>query len=526
MGGKKRTRATCEEEKRAKRIHLNLENPIDLVAGLCRVAHGKALEFLTRYLTHEYVLALCTVNANIKAFVSARISHFKFTKKELNFSEMPDLVARQWGEITSVRYLRELAQKACQNGHAVILRALLEYYDLRPDHKTYNLFHLAQCSYPCMKVLLGWEGQNGERVYIAEKTFQRILYSLVLDSSLLKLLLVRGKEFRLPPITYRATIIRMNEMDLLQIMLEDGRFLFDSFHFRVAVEERNPRAVELLLKHTTFDATNYNVRSSFSMAIKSMSEEIVVLCLRDGRFDPNKVYPVSSQKIAKILLADSRFELRSRLTLLHTACKRGWTELVSIFLKDPRIKMTDWKSEWSVLEEAVSARSTEILSMLLQHTPFTVGLHSAMAKAIELFDLEALRLLVEHKKDIDLCPVLKYACSRPIRAMPLVKFLLAQPNIDPSIGSNAALNFSCRAGDINLVRKLLADSRVDPSNPKHLWAATCYEHWEIAMELTRDIRVDPTGHNNYLMRKLLETGKREFFRKLLQHPKIKDDLGV
>jgi len=80
-----------------------------------------------------------------------------------------------------------------------------------------------------------------------------------------------------------------------------------------------------------------------------------------------------------------------------------------------------------------------------------------------------------------------------------VKELIQDLRVDPSVKDNRAICVSAQHGHVEVVRLLLKDSRVDPStryNYAICWAAA-RGHVEVVKLLLKDSRVDPSAHNNY-----------------------------
>ena len=80
----------------------------------------------------------------------------------------------------------------------------------------------------------------------------------------------------------------------------------------------------------------------------------------------------------------------------------------------------------------------------------------------------------------------------------------------------------CKSGDIDKVKELLKDPRVDPSC-RNNWAirlSSEFGHLDVVRELLKDSRVDPSDRNNYAIRFSSEWGHMGVVRELLKDPRI------
>jgi hypothetical protein len=80
----------------------------------------------------------------------------------------------------------------------------------------------------------------------------------------------------------------------------------------------------------------------------------------------------------------------------------------------------------------------------------------------------------------------------------IIRLLLKDSRVDPSVQSNYALTHSASSGYTNIVELLLKDKRVDPSDD-HDWAiryASINGHWDIVKLLLKDERINPAVDQN------------------------------
>ena len=101
-----------------------------------------------------------------------------------------------------------------------------------------------------------------------------------------------------------------------------------------------------------------------------------------------------------------------------------------------------------------------------------------------------------------------------------VKRLLKDPRVDPSATNNYAIIWASVANHYEIVKLLLKDPRVDPRAA--IGAASRNGHLETVKLLLEDPRVDPRVNNYYAIRQATEYGHDEVAKLLLNHPLIKN----
>lgn len=92
----------------------------------------------------------------------------------------------------------------------------------------------------------------------------------------------------------------------------------------------------------------------------------------------------------------------------------------------------------------------------------------------------------------------------------IVKLLLEDEQVDPSDDNNYALKLACESGHLEIVRLLLEDKRVDPSDSYYsydsLAIASEKGHLDIVELLIYDERADPSADNNMSIRLASKNG--------------------
>jgi hypothetical protein len=137
---------------------------------------------------------------------------------------------------------------------------------------------------------------------------------------------------------------------------------------------------------------------------------------------------------------------------------------------------------------------------------------------------EILQLLMSNG-EFDATSVLKHAVFR--QKPQIVRVLLDNERVDPTVENNEALISAIEIGDIEIFKMLLNDKRVDPSaNRNYALRTAAYEgEDEIVMLLLMDRRTDPTDANNDAWQAAVEGNKFTVVDLLLQDGRVDPTVG-
>jgi len=104
----------------------------------------------------------------------------------------------------------------------------------------------------------------------------------------------------------------------------------------------------------------------------------------------------------------------------------------------------------------------------------------------------------------------------------IVRMLLDDDRIDPSINNDIAIRFASLRGRAGAVRMLLKDGRVDPSSTDNnaIRAASGYGHIEVVHALLEDGRANPSALNNEAIRDASENGYVKVVQLLLEDDRV------
>jgi Ankyrin repeats (3 copies) len=118
-----------------------------------------------------------------------------------------------------------------------------------------------------------------------------------------------------------------------------------------------------------------------------------------------------------------------------------------------------------------------------------------------------------HYQSLEKCTeALRWACEHG--DIDIVRMLLADPRVDPSEASQDAIKWASNEGHMEIVRMLLADPRVDPSADDQiaLRLASHNGHTEIFRTLLADTRVDPSADDQIALTAASHEGHTEIVR--------------
>jgi ankyrin repeat protein len=103
----------------------------------------------------------------------------------------------------------------------------------------------------------------------------------------------------------------------------------------------------------------------------------------------------------------------------------------------------------------------------------------------------------------------------------IVCLLLCHPQVDPPLSAFLA---SCENGHTAIAKRLIEDSRVDPSDSTCLVLASENGHTDIVALLLSDPRIDPATQSNLPVITAKEKGYDNIVRLLMQHEKVRRQL--
>lgn len=104
----------------------------------------------------------------------------------------------------------------------------------------------------------------------------------------------------------------------------------------------------------------------------------------------------------------------------------------------------------------------------------------------------------------------------------IVKLLLEDPRVDPSIDHNTPIEYASYSGHSEVVKLLLSDPRVDPSDRDNfIISHTCKRgHLEVIKLLLEDPRVDPSDRDNSPIEAGVIRGYYEIVKLLIEDPRV------
>ena len=168
------------------------------------------------------------------------------------------------------------------------------------------------------------------------------------------------------------------------------------------------------------------------------------------------------EKIVEFLLQKGRLD-DQLYEPFQAACRSGRVSIVKQLLQDPRLKLENWPQ--CGFPDACINRESEIVQMLLQDPRTVVP-----------------------------AEVIVYA-----RGANVIRVLLSDPRVDPSIQSNEAVRLAAYGGDLESVKLLLQDPRVCPTSEAFEGACSS-GYTEIVSLLLNDTRLNPMDRSHEALR--------------------------
>jgi ankyrin repeat protein len=171
-------------------------------------------------------------------------------------------------------------------------------------------------------------------------------------------------------------------------------------------------------------------------------------------------------------------------------------------------------------------RYIDLFKLLLAHPTMSSSLNDILSLAVAHSVEDAVKLLLaENNERMDPSKrdneAIRLACNR--RNEEIIKLLLADKRVDPSVGNGNCIMDSIAKGDLKSVTFLLGiDKRIDPScqQNKPIIFASNAGHLEIVKLLLKDPRVNPADQDNRAIVNASEKGHKEVVELLLADKRV------
>ncbi|KAJ1553031.1 hypothetical protein HK096_009498, partial [Nowakowskiella sp. JEL0078] len=245
-----------------------------------------------------------------------------------------------------------------------------------------------------------------------------------------------------------------------KLMLKDSRIPIRRFPRLLSQAPVTLEIANLLLSDERIDPSS---EDNFSIRCASADGhvEVVKLLLADPRVDPSANYNYAiehaSEKghaaIVKLLLADYRVHQSLEFDYaLERASQNGHVEVVKVLLADARVDPSN--NGYCSIVLASSYGHAEVLKLLLADGIRSSHLSSSLPEPLISLIIESMR----ESMNIGLDNAMLGASS--FGNLEVVKVLIADSRVDPSSRNNKALHRASENGHVEIVKLLLADSRV------------------------------------------------------------------
>ncbi|KAJ3160484.1 hypothetical protein HDU88_007944 [Geranomyces variabilis] len=249
------------------------------------------------------------------------------------------------------------------------------------------------------------------------------------------------------------------------------------------------------------------------------------------------------------------------IDLLSVACRLGKLRVVQFLAKDTRIDaeergrafaMACVHKQEKVIEALLADKDFEFVMdkradgrWLFHGTLFQVKLLLADERTRQYFEWEhamklaidkgneeisffLLQMLVSEPSTYDVDDVMDYAASR--LGLNVIRTMVMDYGVGPSAGDNAAIRAASQGGDVDFVKRLLDDPRVDP-NVRALYGSALdqacrHDQADVLKLLLQDPRTDPAKDGNRAMILACEEGAIKAVKVLLSDPRVDPSQGA
>ncbi len=177
---------------------------------------------------------------------------------------------------------------------------------------------------------------------------------------------------------------------------------------------------------------------------------------------------------------------------LVTACKNGDIRSVRLLLEDPRVNPAENHNK--AIIQASAHGHEDIVHLLMADTRVNPADENSIAlywAAINGYP-KVVRLLLT---ELRINPVMTFLETCEEGQIESVRILLADPRVDPAVNHNQAIIKASSNGHVEIVRLLMADPRVNPAdgNSEAIYWATINGYPEVVRLLLKDQRINPVN---------------------------------
>jgi len=269
-------------------------------------------------------------------------------------------------------------------------------------------------------------------------------------------------------------------IDIMNVLLEDPRVdpsIHDNVLLKQACQNGRTKVVERLLQHPKVDPSAGN-QEPLKEAVKAGHTDIVRMLLQDPRVDPSvyhqEVLGFAIEKrnleLTKLLLRDPRIDPSLfNQSVLRYAVKLGFADIIETLLQDPRVDPSF--NDQQLLKTAIENDDVDTARELLKDPRVDPSVRmydmnqGILAYAINKADVDMVKLLLLHP-NVDPSVDYQFAIRTAVMNgyLPIVAALLHDPRVDPTIHSSGQMPIivlACKRGNLDIVRLLLEDTRIN-----------------------------------------------------------------
>jgi len=310
--------------------------------------------------------------------------------------------------------------------------------------------------------------------------------------------------------------VKHDDEDTLHNLLSSSPDMFN-LAIELAVANTRVSMVQNLLCVAPADT---NLHDATQLAFTKQDEDMVHLLLSDPRTtDPTSFVAMAAHSgmlsVVDRLLNEHEVEDSILQSALCAATRKCHVHVVRRLLQHPRSNPNE------AMAAVLLTNNAEMMQVLLQDPRFDPAANDnkALKKALERRNINMVRMLLVDPRITTLPPLtlVQVVCSGDLDT---VRMLLADPRVDLAAGVNKVLHAARCYSQTAMLELLCRDARVTPDG-SILWFAAATGAMDLMRILLADSRVDPTVGDNLAFRMAVEKNHPDMVRLLLADPRIR-----
>jgi len=193
------------------------------------------------------------------------------------------------------------------------------------------------------------------------------------------------------------TIVHDGHIDLVRLLIDDGRTTVTSDLFDTAISKKHVEISKLLLKCPGIDFHGYSFQKTLIRVCKNGPLDLATMLMEDDRVHvqyhtcfQTAIYGNQRDIVAMLLANDNVDPTRCLPNVMSNICTRGYVEMLHILLEDGRIPVTCVS-----LKHAIRHDRVQVVSMLLDCDKIDVN--QAIGTVIETGRLPIVQMFIDRE---------------------------------------------------------------------------------------------------------------------------------